>query len=417
MRALVVIAMSIVALLTSMTTTVHADTWQCCNRNIRWFTNSVTWKMTTNWSLDRKQVIQDVAARWREINGVAFRGSIVNDDDATIDPAPGGDGNEIGWLPDNAPPPDKVGAIAITIVTYRKCNSGCTVFGAIQNADIYVWGRDAVYDDSGRIVSSTQRNWILWPPIMNHALGYTDFTLSSVMSHELGHAFGLQHTPSGFSRLESHMPSGGGFHSGVAQNLRVTPLAQETLDMRVLYPQSSFVSAPQISAVQTQNNWAMSEPPGTLNTVPQSIPLSWCSGAGICTTQSLPNDGDMRWFFPRNRVIRNGSTKNMKPGDKVDIRVCAQNRGVGLFSQVMPVKVYFSADPTITSGDFITPDGHTFPSLAGGTATCKDLLITVPLVPSGLYSIGYVLDTSRGVDAQTTDNANIINSLVFVLPP
>lgn len=410
MKVIAFITTILAALIASVPTPALADRLTCCNgRGIKWNDVTQTWKTTSNWATDRKAVIQEVANRWNEINGSTFRITLANDDDSVVSAS--GDGNEIGWLPDSWP--EAPGIIAITVNTYNRCASDCSRIGDFIESNIWVYGSDRV----GGV--SRPRIWTLWPPIMQNQLSYSDFIFSTVMSHELGHAVGLQHTSHGMARMESHMPAGGGFHSSVAQTRRVTPLAWEALDMNVLYPPSSFVAAPVISAVQIQNNWAVIEPlPRTeTNELAQSIPLSMCPGTGICMTRPNPREANPGWFFPRNRTLRNSSTKQMRPGDKVDIRICAINRGQLNFTAPIPIKVYFSTDANITLADTETLDGYSFATgIARHESPCRDLLITTPLVPAGYYWIGYSLDTRQGVDADTTDNVNLINNAVYVLP-
>jgi hypothetical protein len=366
---------------------VHADIFVCCNnvnRPIKWSNPTQAFKMTSNWTWGRQPVV-DAATRWTDLQGVSFQFVISTDDDANVTSR--GDGNEIGWLNENAP----VGnPIAVTTTRYDLCTD-CRSNGLIE-ADIRFYGRNN---------DGTVRTWFTYPTALDNAFGTNGFSLSLVASHELGHAMSLMHTAHGMTRMESHYPSGGWFHDSVLDSRRVTPLADDTADSAFLYPAVGIETA-DIALINYQDS-GVPDPDG--NSVGQSVPLSFD-----------PVTADFA-RFPRNRVARNGDAtrRTVFTGDVVDFRLCATNKGARAFNADVPITIRLSTNTEISGVDPATPDNWrfingTFPPMS---VVCTNISFTVPNVAPGSYVVGIQIDTSAQADASVNDNKAILNLRIF----
>jgi hypothetical protein len=367
-----------------------AGTFYCCGQPnntdmaLKWANPTQTFKVlpNTGWPVNS---IVDAAAGWNNAADSNFVFNMVWDDDNSV--TTNGDGNEIGWF-GNAPAD---GTIALTATRYNKCQScddwtcgGTSCSPArLTEADVYIYGNNS---------DGSPRSWVAYPSSLDGRSSLFALAVSVVMSHELGHALGLGHTDFGMARMESHDPAGGWFHDTVPQGGRAMPLPQDRTELNFLYPSAGLTT--ELATINMQHLWGSSDPNGT---IAQSMPLSWHQTNGL-------------WWFPANRVVRNGNRQTVTAGDTVDIRICADNLGNSGPSGATPISIWLSADTVIGSGDFETGNGWSYVAgtFAGRVARCDDIFFTVPAAaPNGSYVVAYSLG------APTGQNVTIINQRIL----
>lgn len=384
MRALGYVAASLILLASAPA--AAEDYGTCCGNTVRWLQYPQTFKLLpvsfncgTSVCTSAHDRFVEAVAGWNDVMGAQLKWTVAFDDDNNSTSR--GDGNEVGFSSKNSP----VGILAETHVSWGVCGFPFCDEG-ISEADMVFYIRDEngnpitwaynVLSYSYFTRDVPDPNGDPFPATSDQGTSTGAAYFIEVASHEIGHASGFNHHDNnvGGSRMDDRVPNGGWYDQGptsLGREYRVTPLPFDHKEMRRLYPTSGANA--------------------------DVILLSWQGSLGnTIPTTALWGGGDQSAYPFNNAPGDQGNDDTLvRPGDKVNTRVCLGNTG----SVPLPVygmNFYLSTDLELSTSDAISPTGWGWGTtpFAANSFWCETVWFTVPSgLPGGWKFLGMWLDT------------------------